>query len=178
VSPELAAVLAKPAQEAAVLLGLVDRPAGWTVLLTERARHLTHHPGQVGLPGGRLLGSAEAVTDAALREAGEEVGLAPADVEVAGCLRPYLTGTGFRVTPVVGFVADRFRPRPDAREVAAVFEVPLARMLAPGAFAETRRERLGTWVRSYELHFDGHRVWGATAAMLIMFIELVFNDRS
>lgn len=178
VSAGLEALLEQPAREAAVLLGLVDRPAGLTVLLTERASHLTHHAGQVGLPGGRLAGPEEGPVQAALREAWEEVGLAAADVAVAGCLTPFLTGTGFSVTPVVGFVAGRFRPRPDPGEVAAVFEVPLTRILAPDAFLVSYRERLGTRIRSYELPFEGHRIWGATAALLVDFRELILDEKS
>jgi 8-oxo-dGTP pyrophosphatase MutT (NUDIX family) len=166
-------LLAQPAQEAAVLLGLVERPAEWTVLLTERAVHLPHHAGQVGLPGGRLASAEESTVAAALREAREEVGLEPADVTVAGCLSPHLTGTGFSITPVVGFVADHFRARPDPGEVAAVFEVPLDLMLTPDAFSVIRRERLGTYYRSYELRFEGHRIWGATAGILHAFMEIL-----
>jgi 8-oxo-dGTP pyrophosphatase MutT (NUDIX family) len=177
VSPRLLSVLEQPAREAAVLLGLIERAAGWTVLLTERAEHLTHHPGQVSLPGGRLS-EAEDAAQAALREAWEEVRLAPSDVEVAGVLSPHLTGTGFRVTPVVGFVDGGFCPQPDPAEVAAVFEVPLARLAAPGAFSVARRERFGTRFKTYELDFEGHRIWGATAAMLVTFMELISSEIS
>ncbi len=178
ISAELRSQLEQPARDAAVLLGLVDRTAGWTVLLTERAGHLRHHAGQVSLPGGRLAGPDEAPVAAALREAWEEVGLASADVEVAGNLGTYLTGTGFRVTPVVGFVAGRFRPRPDPGEVAAVFEVPLELLLTADAFRIGYRERLGTRFRTYELAFEGHRIWGATAAMLMTFRGLILDGES
>lgn len=171
-SPALLALLDAPAREAAVLLGLVERPSGWNVLLTERAAHLEHHPGQVCLPGGRLSGLEDPVA-AALREAWEEVGLAPSAVEVAGRMSPHITGTGFLVTPVVGFIAGEFRPQPDAREVADVFEVPLDLLRAPDAFAVGHRERFGTRFRTYELHFEGHYVWGATAVMLRRFIEII-----
>jgi 8-oxo-dGTP pyrophosphatase MutT (NUDIX family) len=173
-SPALLALLEGPAREAAVLVGLIERRAGWTVLLTERAVHLTHHPGQVSFPGGRLAGS-EGAVGAALREAWEEVRLAPAAVEVAGRMSPHITGTGFCVTPIVGFIAGAFEPQPDPREVAAVFEVPLDVVREPGAFAIRYRERLGTRFRTYELHHDGHYVWGATAAMLRRFVEIVFE---
>ncbi len=178
VSPALRAQLEQPARAAAVLLGLVDRPAGWTVLLTERAGHLRNHAGQVSLPGGRLADPREAPVDAALREAWEEVGLARDDVEVAGSLGAFLTGTGFRVTPVVGFVARRFRASPDPGEVAAVFEVPLELILAADAFRVGYRDRYGTRFRTFELAFEGHRIWGATAAMLISFRDLISNVKT
>jgi 8-oxo-dGTP pyrophosphatase MutT (NUDIX family) len=116
------------------------------------------------------------VVGAALREAWEEVRLAPAAVEVAGSMSPHIIGTGFCVTPVVGFIADAFEPRPDPREVAAVFEVPLDVVRIPGAFAVSSRERFGTRFKTYELRYGGHCVWGATAAMLRAFVEIVFRE--
>jgi 8-oxo-dGTP pyrophosphatase MutT (NUDIX family) len=174
-SPALLALLEAPSREAAVLVGLIERPAGPTVLLTERAAHLKHHPGQVCFPGGRLAGP-EGVVRAALREAWEEVRLAPSAVDVAGRMSPQITGTGFCVTPVVGFIAADFEPQPDPREVAAVFEVPLAVVRAPGAFAPRSRERFGTRFTTYELHYEGHYIWGATATMLRTFVEVVLRD--
>lgn len=175
-SARMRELLERPAREAAVLLGLVERPGGWTVLLTERAGHLAHHPGQVSLPGGRLAGEHEDAVGAALREAWEEVHLPAADVRVAGVLPRHITGTGFTVTPVVGFVSGGFRPRPDPAEVAAVFEVPLAHVLEPGNLRMVRRERLGTRFRVYELEYGGRLIWGATAAMLVTFRDLIINE--
>lgn len=172
VSPELERILEQPGRHASVLLGLIDRPGGLTLLFTERAAHLRDHAGQISFPGGRLAAGEEAVA-AALREAGEEVGLERGQVTVAGCLDPHLTGTGFLVTPVVGFVARSFVARPDPAEVAGVFEVPLHHVLAPGVIRATTRERYGTRFRVYELEYDGHRIWGATAAMLMTFRDAI-----
>jgi 8-oxo-dGTP pyrophosphatase MutT (NUDIX family) len=173
ISPELAAAIDHPGRAAAVLLTLVDRPAGLTVLFTERAAHLKDHAGQISFPGGRI-GLGERAVDAALREAHEEVGLLPGDVEVLGFLDDFLTGTGFLIKPVVGYVArGAFVAAPDPTEVASVFEVPLAFIVDPVNVATTFRERLGTRFRTHELHHSGHRIWGATAAILVNFRDVI-----
>lgn len=175
---ELRALLEQPGRPASVLVPLIERPSGLTVLLTERAAHLKEHAGQVSFPGGRLASAAETPVEAALREATEEVGLPAEHVEVLGCLGVHLTGTGFAVTPVVGFVKERFEPTPDPTEVASVFEVPLAIVLEPHNIAITRRERLGVAFRTYELVYQGQRIWGATAAMLVSFRDLISDESS
>ncbi len=178
VSQELREILAAPGQQAAVLIGLVERNAEFNVVLTERAHHLPHHAGQVAFPGGRLEHPEETFVEAALREANEEIGLAAEDVEVLSCLAEHVTGTGFVVTPVVGFVSSRFEPVPDPQEVREVFEVPLQYVLDPGNYALKEKERFGTRFRSYELHYSGHLIWGATAAMLISFRNILEKTAS
>ena len=173
ISPELEAVLAAPGARAAVLIGLVERDARLTVLLTERAGHLKAHPGQIAFPGGRIESGDATAVAAALREADEEVGLAAAHVTVAGQLPAHITGTGFIVTPIVGFVGAGFVARPDPGEVADVFEVPLEFLLDRRNLAERRRERFGTQFRSFEFNYAGRRIWGATAAMLITLIKII-----
>jgi 8-oxo-dGTP pyrophosphatase MutT (NUDIX family) len=173
VSAELLAAIERPRSVAAVLLGLVERPGGLTVLFTERAHHLRDHPGQISFPGGRLQREDGGVVDTALREAHEEVGLAPQWVSVAGCLQPQVTGTGFMITPVVGFIRGDFEAIPDPGEVASVFEAPLEFVLDPSNVRSAQRERLGTVFRVEELTYAGHLIWGATAAMLRSFRELL-----
>jgi 8-oxo-dGTP pyrophosphatase MutT (NUDIX family) len=173
VSQELQDFLNDSPSAAAVLLGLVERSAGLHVILTERAAHLNDHPGQVSFPGGRIESSDAGPVAAALREAEEEVGL-PADlVSVAGCMPEILTGTGFLITPVIGFVAPEFRASPDRAEVADVFEVPLAFLLEDGNLRSSTRERFGTSLRMVEFDYDGHTIWGATATMLRNFCSLI-----
>jgi 8-oxo-dGTP pyrophosphatase MutT (NUDIX family) len=176
-SVELETLLAGPSQEAAVLLGLVERAGGLAILLTERASHLAHHPGQISFPGGRLNDASEDPIAAAIREANEEVGLAPHQVDVLGRLPPRLTGTGFVVTPVVGWLAASFEPEPDPAEVQSAFEVPIEHLLEPANCRQTIRERYGSRFLSYEFHFERHRIWGATAAILAEFFEVI-NEKT
>jgi 8-oxo-dGTP pyrophosphatase MutT (NUDIX family) len=170
--------IARPAIGAAVLLGLVERPAGLTVLFTERASHLRDHPGQISFPGGRVAGGDAGPVATAVREAREEIGLEPDAVAVAGCLAPHLTVTGFAVTPVVGFIAGDFRPMADPAEVADVFEVPLDFVLEPSNMRTGYRERFGTLFKVVELRYGGHRIWGATAAMLMTFRNTVLYEKT
>jgi 8-oxo-dGTP pyrophosphatase MutT (NUDIX family) len=151
---------------AAVLIAVVDRPAP-TVILTERPQTMRKHPGQVSFPGGRIdPGDADAVA-AALREAEEEVGLARRFVEVIGTTDRYRTVTGFEVTPVVAVVRTGFALVPQASEVAEVFEAPLQILLDP-ARQETRTALWrGRQRRYFEINWEGRRIWGATAAMLV-----------
>ncbi|WP_240655560.1 CoA pyrophosphatase [Paraburkholderia phosphatilytica] len=116
---------------ASVLVPLVVRDAGLTVLLTQRADHLNDHAGQVSFPGGRQEPEDADSVATALREAQEEIGLDPSRVEVLGSLPEYLTGTGFNVTPVVGLVHPPFEVAPDSLEVASIFEVPLSFLMDP-----------------------------------------------
>jgi 8-oxo-dGTP pyrophosphatase MutT (NUDIX family) len=178
VSAEFLALLSGPMQHAAVLLALVEHAEGINVLFTERAAHLKHHAGQISFPGGRIEGGGETAVDAALREAHEEIGLEPRDVAIAGALDTLVTGTGFSVTPVVGFVAGPFLAQPDPAEVTGVFEVPLRHFLAPDTVQETYRERLGSRFRSYEFHCENRLIWGATAAILVNFRKLLFEDKT
>jgi 8-oxo-dGTP pyrophosphatase MutT (NUDIX family) len=176
ISPALREIMERPARPASVLLALLERPSGPTVLFTERAAHLKDHAGQVSLPGGRIT-AGETSADAALREAHEEVGLAPAAVEVIGSLDAFLTGTGFTVTPVVGVVRDPdFVATPDPREVAGVFEVPLGIILDRGAMGVGYFERHGSRLLTYELLYGGRRIWGATAAILRNFQDVILDE--
>jgi 8-oxo-dGTP pyrophosphatase MutT (NUDIX family) len=176
VPPALREILERPGRPASVLLALLDRTTGPTVLFTERAAHLKDHAGQVSLPGGRLA-SGESAAEAALREASEEVGLQARAVDVIGTLDGFLTGTGFTITPVVGIVTDdEFVPTPDPREVAGVFEVPLSLILDRAAMSASYFERHGARLLTYELNYGGRRIWGATAAVLRNFQEVVLDD--
>jgi 8-oxo-dGTP pyrophosphatase MutT (NUDIX family) len=177
ISPALREILERPGRPASVLLALLDRPNGPTVLFTDRAAHLKDHAGQVSLPGGRIA-AGESAAEAALREAHEEVGLEPAAVDIIGSLDEFLTGTGFAVMPVIGVVADReFVPKPDPREVAGVFEVPLGVILDRSAMSVGYFERHGARLLTYELLYGGRRIWGATASVLRNFQDVIFDER-
>ena len=176
VSPALREILDRPGRPASVLLALLERPTGPTVLFTERAAHLKEHAGQVSLPGGRLA-AGESPAEAALREAHEEVGLDPSTVDVIGSLDDFLTGTGFTITPVVGMVGNAaFVAIPDPREVAGVFEVPLGVILDRTAMSVGYFERHGARLLTYELHYGGRRIWGATAAVLRNFQDVILDE--
>lgn len=162
-----------PRTPAAVLVGVVERPDGPTVLLTQRTEHLKDHAGQISFPGGRVEPHDHSIEATALREAEEEVGLEPARVEVLGALAPYDTITGFRIHPVVGWIAPPFEIRPDRYEVADVFEVPLHFVIDP---ANHRRQsyRRGALTRAYYvLPYRGRFIWGATAGILVNFAGLL-----
>src|SRR5688572_16593724 len=156
---------------AAVLVPVVLRPRGATLVLTRRNEGLTHHAGQVSFPGGRIEADDDGVVAAALREAQEEIGLDPARVEVMGYLDRYATITGFDVTPVLGLVHPDAGFVRDTREVAEIFEVPLAFLLDPANRELHTREFRGR-VRSFHVfHFGAHEIWGATAAMIVNLAE-------
>ncbi|WP_239451741.1 CoA pyrophosphatase [Elioraea rosea] len=151
---------------AAVLVPIVARPEP-TILLTLRGRHLKAHAGQVAFPGGRIeAGDADAVA-AALREAEEEIGLAPRTVSVIGQLAEHITGTGYRVTPVIGMLEPPLLLSPDPAEVEEVFELPLAEVLDPAARSWREERLLGRIRRFWVVRHERHLIWGATAAMLV-----------
>ncbi len=157
----------KPAPTAAsVLIALVLRPQGLTVLLTQRTAHLNDHAGQVAFPGGRAEHYDADATDTALRETEEETGLHRRHIDVLGTLPVYYTGTGYAVTPVVALVQPPFELKADPFEVAEIFEVPLA-FLMDGANHQHRSAALPSGRRGfYTMPFEGHFIWGATAGML------------
>ena len=163
----------EPITPAAVLVAVIERKGALSVLLTRRAERLARHAGQISFPGGRADPGDGTPQKTALREAEEEIGLPQSSVEIVGRLDDYLVGTGYRITPVVGFVAAPPEFEPDAHEVAEVFEVPLSFVLEP---ANYRRDGLrvgGVERRFYVLAYGAYHVWGATAAILVNFRDVV-----
>lgn len=158
---------------AAVLVPLVDRPDGLTVMLTQRTAHLNDHAGQISFPGGRVEPEDPSHRDAALREAQEEVGLPPENVDVIGRLDPYIVRSGYRVTPIVGFVNPPFDVRPDPFEVAEVFEVPLSFVLDSGNHETDSRTHEGIERTFYVLPYENRYIWGATAGMLVNLYDVL-----
>ena len=158
---------------AAVLVPLVRRERELTVLLTQRTSNLQAHAGQVAFPGGRIEPSDRDPVHAALREAEEEVGLPRDHVCVIGRLDTYITGTGYEITPVVGLVRVPYPMRPDPREVADVFEVPLAFVLDTRNHERHSREFKGRIRSFFVLPYPGRYIWGATAGMLVNLAEVL-----
>ena len=161
---------------AAVLVPIVEHAAGATVLLTLRSPDMKEHAGQVAFPGGRC-DAGETPWQTAVREAQEEIGLDPRFVEIAGLSAPYLTGTGFRVTPVVGFVSPEFELTLNPAEVAEVFEVDFRRLIAPESYERRSYEMAGGALRHYyAMPFENRLIWGATAGMLRALHDQLFED--
>ena len=136
------------------------------LILTKRASHLKHHPGQIAFPGGKVEAHDASPEAAALREAHEEIGLRPEKVEVLGRLSPHETVTGFSMTPVLGLVRDDLNLVPEAGEVDEAFTVPLTHVLDPVNFAIERRLWRGQWRRYYTIAYGPYYIWGATAREL------------
>jgi 8-oxo-dGTP pyrophosphatase MutT (NUDIX family) len=158
---------------AAVLIPLIERER-LTVLLTERSPGLRNHAGQVSFPGGHIEASDAGPAAAALREAREEIGLEERRVSVIGYLPDHIVISGFRITPVVGFLQPGFEPLPDHEEVQRTFEVPIDYVFDPGNFRLQRRRllRSGEEVEFCDIPFGEHTIWGATAGMLLTLYRL------
>lgn len=172
---ELDDLLPDPARlmPAAVLVGLVPRHEGLQVLLTLRTEDLRHHAGQVSFPGGRIESLDAGPLQAAMRETREETGIPEAKVQPLGWLDPLATITGFRVLPLVAVLSPDIAPIPQPGEVAQVFEVPLAYLLAPHNRRRIEIDFRGRprHVLEYARHQDGPRIWGATASILKNFTD-------
>jgi 8-oxo-dGTP pyrophosphatase MutT (NUDIX family) len=158
---------------AAVLVPLVERSGGFTVLLTQRTADLKAHAGQISFPGGRLEPDDANAEAGALRETEEEIGLARAHVEVLGRLDPYLTVSGYEITPVVGAVTPPFDLKRDPIEVADIFEVPLGFFLDAANHQRHSRIANGTTRAYYAMPFGERYIWGATAGMLINLYDVL-----
>ena len=151
---------------AAVLVAVVDRPSP-TVILTERPKTMRKHPGQISFPGGRIDPEDDGPVAAALREAEEEIALPRDCVDVVGTADPYRTVTGFEVVPIVGVVPPGLRLEPQPGEVAAMFEAPLHFLLDPRHQLVRTAQWQGRERSYYEIEWEGRRIWGATAAMIV-----------
>ena len=170
---KLNAASRKPLRDAAVLLLVVNHAAGPTVVFTQRTAHLADHAGQISFPGGRTHPEDGTPERTALREAEEEIGIAPDRVQVLGRLPEYRTGTGFKVTPIVGWAEPPLDYRPDPHEVEAVFEVPLAFLLDPSNHRYESAFFKGAMRKYWAMPYGERFIWGATAAMLVMFHRAV-----
>ena len=166
-TPEQALIEPEQAIAAAVLVPLVRRDAGLNVLFTRRTTHLADHAGQISFPGGRVESADVSRKETALREAEEEIGLPRDQVDVLGVLPDYFVVTGFRITPVVGWIKAPFPVRLDRFEVADVFEAPLEFFLDPANHQIHSTIYKGEPRQYYSMLYAGHYIWGATAGILL-----------
>jgi len=161
---------------AGVLVPIVQRSAGLSVLLTRRSAALKHHAGQVSFPGGQMEEQDASVEETALRETYEEVGIAARHIAVLGYLQTMPTITGYAVTPVVGMVAAAAVVAIDHAEVEYTFEVPLSFLLDTGNAVRTDWETPDRKVPMVEFHWAGERIWGATAFMILSLRKKIINQ--
>ena len=161
-------------KDAAVLIPVVAHETGVTVVLTQRTAHLSAHAGQIAFPGGRIDPGDASAAAAALREAEEEIGLERGRVSIIGYLGPYLSRTGYRISPVLGRVAPPFSPVLNAAEVTETFEVPLAFLMNPANHMRAERTFYGRQRYFYEMPYEGRYIWGVTAGIIRQLYEQVF----
>lgn len=161
--------------EAAVLVPLVHRARGLHVLLTQRTEHLSDHGGQISFPGGRVEEADANREETALRETEEEIGLDRTRIALLGRLPDYEIPSGFRITPVVGWIEPPFETAPDPFEVAAVFEAPLAYFLDRANYQRREYRFRGRHRHYMAIPYEGRYIWGATAGMLYSLARLLGN---
>jgi 8-oxo-dGTP pyrophosphatase MutT (NUDIX family) len=162
-------------REAAVLIPVVARRPEASVLLTQRTPHLSAHAGQIAFPGGKVDPDDPSPAAAALREAEEEIGLAPAMVDPIGYLSPYLTRTGYRIVPVLGRVDPDHALTINPHEVVDAFEVPLAFLMSPGNHRQGSRIFMGKPRYFYEMPFNERYIWGITAGIIRQLYERIYG---
>jgi 8-oxo-dGTP pyrophosphatase MutT (NUDIX family) len=162
-------------RDAAVLIPVVDRGAEATVLLTKRAETLRNHTGQVAFPGGRIDAEDASPEAAALREAEEEVSLDPAFVEVVGRMPDYVSGSGYRIAPILSVVRPGFHLTLNPAEVDAAFEVPLRFLMDPANHGRGSRFWNDREWFFYEMPYDGNRIWGVTAGIIRTLYERLYQ---
>ena len=160
-------------RSASVLIPVIEREPGLTVLFTRRTEHLQVHAGQISFPGGGAEPDDASPIATALRETEEEIGLHPRHVEILGSLTEHPTVTGYRITPIVGLVRPPFDLRLDEFEVAGIFEVPLAFLLDPANHRRDSMIREGRRREFDAVPYGEHYIWGATAAMLLQFYSFL-----
>ena len=164
-----------PPVPAAVLIALVRREAGYSVLYTERSSGLRNHSGQIAFPGGKIDPGDSDPADAALREAFEEVSLVRAEARIIGFMPHYFTGTNYLITPVIAVVEPTGPFVPNPGEVESLFEMPLAMLTQPDSYLTMRIKRNGVEHTTWQIDFEGRRIWGITANLTRRFYDLALS---
>ncbi|HTE13635.1 MAG TPA: CoA pyrophosphatase [Burkholderiales bacterium] len=160
-------------KHAAVLVPVVARDGRLNLLFTQRTPHLAAHAGQISFPGGRVEAADADRADTALRETEEEIGVARRHVQVLGALPDYVLATGFRITPVVGWIEAPFETRPDPFEVADIFEIPLEHFLDAARYQRHEYHFNGRHRHYVAIPYQGRYIWGATAGMLLSLAHML-----
>ena len=160
-------------RDAAVLVPMVARAGQLNLLFTQRTEHLAAHAGQISFPGGRVEARDRGREDTALRETEEEIGLARKHVQVLGSLPLYSLATGFRITPVVGWIEAPFETQADPYEVADIFEIPLAHFLQVPRYQHLEYQFNGRHRHYVAIPYEGRYIWGATAGMLLSLAQVM-----
>jgi 8-oxo-dGTP pyrophosphatase MutT (NUDIX family) len=175
-NPQFRPAAQRALKPAAVLAGVIQRPEGYTLLLTQRTNEMPTHAGQIAFPGGRIQAEDADPVAAALREAEEETGLSPRFVEPIGTFEPYETVTGFSVAPILALITPGFAIRPDPREVAEVFEAPLWYLMNPANHERHERDWQGGTRAFYVMPWQGRFIWGATAGMIRRLYRRLYEE--
>jgi len=176
-NPDLRVEIMKNAvKEAAVLIGIVERPAGLSVILTKRTEHLSSHSGQVAFPGGKIDPEDRSAQAAALREAQEEIGLDGDEVEILATLPDYYSGSGFKIFPVLGLVSQDADFSINKNEVEYMFEVPLSFLMNSANHVTASKFFRGAERHYYEMPYNEHYIWGVTAGMIRVLHDRVFGN--
>jgi len=165
-NPEVKLAENRVLRPAAVLVAVQETAAGPQIILTQRASSLKHHAGQIAFPGGKRDDGDTSLEDTALREANEEIGLAPDNVQILGRLPAHETVTGFTVTPILGLIRATFHPKPDYGEVAEIFTTPLSHVTNIARFSIHSRRWRGQRRHYYTVPYGPYYIWGATARIL------------
>lgn len=163
--------------DAAVLVPMVARDGRVNLLFTQRTPHLTAHAGQISFPGGRVEAADAGREETALRETEEEIGLARRHIKVLGTLPEYPLPSGFRITPVVGWIEAPFETRPDPFEVADIFEIPLEHFLDTARYQRHEYDFNGRHRHYLAIPYEGRYIWGATAGMLLVLARMLAAGR-
>ncbi len=175
-NPDFSLPKGRKLRQASVLVPIVEIGGAARLILTMRAPSLKHHPGQIAFPGGKVDESDSGLVEAALREAEEEIGLPPKNVDALGCLPSHETVTGFVATPVLGLISPKFEPRVQDGEVAEVFSVPLDHVLEPSNYSIQSRYWRGTRRHYFTVPWGPYYIWGATARMLRALADRMAKD--
>ena len=171
-------IITNASKEAAVLIGMVERGGEAHMILTKRTENLVNHSGQIAFPGGKIDATDKSPEDAALREAWEEIGLDTGEVDILGRLPDYHSGSGYKISPVLGLVSEGADFEINSDEVEYMFEVPLGFLMDPQNHLTSSKFFKGAQRHYYEMPYQDHYIWGVTAGMIRVLYDRIFSDET